>query len=138
MKKRMITRRVVVPAVAALGITALCAGVAAATDSVTGTAVAGNGLNVRLAANGSGSDLLNSPITAVIPYGSQVHITCTWLNDSVTGPWGSTDVWDGIDYYVTPDNVTHDVGPDNLVSDAWVNTGGDTSQMGLRSCYAVG
>jgi hypothetical protein len=138
MKKRLITRRAVVPVVAALGITAFCAGVAAATDSVTGTASAPGGLNVRLAANGSGSDLLNSPITAVIPYGSRIDITCTWPNDWVTGPWGSTDVWDGIDYYVTPDNVTHYVDPDNLVSDAWVNTGGDTSQMGLRSCYAVG
>jgi hypothetical protein len=67
-----------------------------------------------------------------------VRITCTWNNDAVNGPWGSTDVWDGIDYYVTPDCVTHSVGYDNLVSDAWINTGGDTSKMGLPSCYALG
>ena len=145
---RLAAPRAVIPAVVIAGALAAplaCAGPASASSSVTGTAAAGAGLHVRLATNGGATDMLTAPVTATIPYGATVDIVCVWSfpGDNVTGPWRTTNIWDGIDYYiyngvktyVSPSDQTWD---DHLVSDAWVNDGGNTENMGLPGCYGGG
>jgi uncharacterized protein YraI len=139
-KNRKIAYRAAV-AVAALGLMLMTS--EAAHADVAGTTAASPDLNIRLATGGAGSDILNSPIAGSVPYGSTVHIVCAWNFANIDGPWGWTTVWDAIDYYTTPDGVQHWVNPsdhgwdDNFVSDAWVNTGGDTSTM-VPACYGGG
>jgi hypothetical protein len=142
------TPRAIIPVLVvagALAATLTCAGSASAASSVTGTVAAGSGLHVRLATSGAATDMLTAPVTATIPYGATVDIVCYWIfpGDNVTGPWRTTDVWDGIDYYVyhgtktyvSPSDHTWD---DHLVSDAWINDGGNTENMGLPTCYGWG
>lgn len=110
--------------------TALAAGPAAASErptvatAVTGTVDASLGLNLHSA----------SPTGAVIgamPYGTRAHITCWTPGPQVTGPYGATTVWDAVDEYTTPSGETYvfTPGPRVYASDAWIDTGGDTSRM---------
>lgn len=63
-------------------------------------------LNVR---RGPGT---NYPVTRVLPEGAKVPIFCQTPGTTVTGPYGTTNIWDNID-------------DSEFVSDAYVNTGSD-------------
>ncbi|MFJ6250848.1 MULTISPECIES: SH3 domain-containing protein [unclassified Streptomyces] len=52
------------------------------------------------------------PIVRSLPLGATVAISCQKYGESVTGPYGTTRVWDGI-------------GPGEYVSDSYVRTGSD-------------
>ncbi|WP_338677430.1 SH3 domain-containing protein [Streptomyces sp. SCSIO 30461] len=51
-------------------------------------------------------------ILRVLPYGSQVPINCQKPGERVTGPYGTSNLWDNI-------------ANGEFVSDAYVNTGSD-------------
>src|SRR5262249_47217844 len=87
---------------------------------LTGKVEASPTLNVR---SGPGPD---HPVVGTVPYGDVVGIGCWARGASVTATWqdGSTwttDVWDRL-----AQNVN---GSPGYVSDAWINTGGDTSKQ---------
>jgi uncharacterized protein YraI len=63
-------------------------------------------LNVR---SGPGTGY---PIVRVLPVGAKVPIFCQTPGTSVTGPYGTTNIWDNID-------------DGEYVSDAYVKTGSD-------------
>jgi uncharacterized protein YraI len=63
-------------------------------------------LNVR---SGPGTGY---PIVKVLPEGSRVPIHCQTPGTTVTGPYGTTNIWDNI-------------ASGQYVSDAYVNTGSD-------------
>jgi len=100
------------------------AGGAPAGGGLTGTVEASPVVNVR---SGPGTTYEQ---VGTIPYGAVVAISC-WVNgDSVSARWqdGSTwttKVWDRL-------TGTFE-GRTGYVSDAWINTGGDTSKQ-ARSC----
>ncbi|WP_405907294.1 MULTISPECIES: SH3 domain-containing protein [unclassified Streptomyces] len=52
------------------------------------------------------------PITRVLPEGAKVPIFCQTPGESITGPYGTSNIWDNIDN-------------GEYVSDAYVNTGSD-------------
>ncbi len=52
------------------------------------------------------------PIVRSLPLGATVAISCQKYGESVTGPYGTTRVWDSI-------------GPGEYVSDSYVRTGSD-------------
>ena len=95
------------------------------TDSgLTGVVEASPTLNVR---SGPGTD---HPVVGTIRYGDQVGISCWTKGAQVTATWqdGSTwttEVWDRLDQNFG--------GAAGYVSDAWINTGGDTSKQ-ASSC----
>jgi uncharacterized protein YraI len=101
------------------------AGTAQAAESIIhGTVDARLGLNVH-----SGS-----PTGAVIdtmPYNSNAVLYCWVTGPAVTGPFGTTTVWDAVDSYTTASGQSVAFVGDSRVfsSDAWLNTGGDTSKM---------
>jgi surface antigen len=85
---------------------------------VTGTVKASPTLNVR---SGPGT---NYGVVGSVAYGARINIACYNRGTTVTATWpdGSTwttNVWDGLRNNST---VTY-------VSDAWVDTGGDTATM---------
>ncbi|MET9885952.1 SH3 domain-containing protein [Streptomyces sp. NPDC006430] len=55
---------------------------------------------------------LGYAIVRVLPYGASVTIRCQTDGDTVTGPYGTTNIWDCI-------------GNGEFVSDAYVHTGSD-------------
>jgi hypothetical protein len=61
-------------------------------------------------------------IVGSLPYGDEVAIRCYERGDSVTGWGGTTNVWDLI---LNPNGD----GFLGWASDAWIDTGGDTSTM---------
>lgn len=63
-------------------------------------------LNVRSGAS------TNYPITRVLPEGAKVPIFCQTPGQSITGPYGTSNIWDNIDN-------------GEYVSDAYVLTGSD-------------
>lgn len=85
---------------------------ATAATVVTATAVRyypvapGVRLNVR---RGPGTQY---PIVRILPEGARVPIFCQTPGTTVTGPYGTTNIWDNID-------------DGEFVSDAYVNTGSD-------------
>jgi hypothetical protein len=101
-------------------------------DSPSGTVAANPTLNVRTA-SGSGNVGTGSVI-GTIPNGSTVRIGCTYPGPSVTGPWGSTSVWDAIFGYTDPGGTWHGLSGWAFVADAWINSGGDTSSF-VISCF---
>lgn len=121
MSIRMRTAALTLAAVAAL--IALPASAQAAGE-VNGTVAATAGLNVH-----SGSP--TGPVIDVMPYQSVARLYCWVYGPTITGPWGSTSVWDAVAGYTTPwgQNVVYGPGPHPFSSDAWLNTGGDTSTM---------
>jgi hypothetical protein len=91
---------------------------------LTGVVEASPTLNVR---SGPGPD---HPVVGTVPYGGSVGISCWTQGAPVTATWqdGSTwttDVWDRL-----AENINGGAG---YVSDAWINTGGDTSKQ-ISSC----
>jgi surface antigen len=91
-------------------------------SGLTGIVEASPTLNVR---SGPGPD---HPVVGTIPYGDSVGISCWTRGAPVTATWqdGSTwttDVWDRLDQG----------GATGYVSDAWINTGGDTAKQ-ASSC----
>ncbi|MER5508962.1 SH3 domain-containing protein [Streptomyces sp. NPDC002766] len=78
----------------------------AAAASTTYAIAPGVRLNVR---SGPGTSY---PIVRVLPEGSRVAILCQSPGTSVTGPYGTSSIWDCI-------------GSDEFISDAYVLTGSD-------------
>ncbi|MEV4926895.1 SH3 domain-containing protein [Streptomyces roseoverticillatus] len=66
----------------------------------------GQQVNVRRGPN------TGSQIVRVLPEDSRVAIRCQTRGETVTGPYGTTDIWDSI-------------APGQYVSDAYVKTGSD-------------
>jgi hypothetical protein len=97
---------------------------AEAASSVNGRVMAQLGLNVH-----SGSPTGQAIDT--MPYNSTAQIYCWVSGPSETGPYGSTSVWDALDGYTTPSgqSVVFGAGAKAFSSDAWLDTGGDTSTM---------
>jgi hypothetical protein len=62
-----------------------------------------------------------SGILGAVTQDQYVHIVCTQYGDAVTGPWGTTTLWDYIDYPYY-----------GYVSDMWVNTA--SGQPVVGSC----
>lgn len=63
-------------------------------------------------------------VVLTLPFGKQVAVSCYELGDTVTGWGGTTNVWDLL--------INDAAGGDGFygwASDAWINTGGDTSTM---------
>lgn len=88
--------------------------------ALTGTVEASPTLSVR---SGPGTD---HPVIGTVAFGDSVAIHCWARGTSVSATWpdGSTfttDVWDRLEQQVG--------GTTGYVSDAWVNTGGDTSKQ---------
>ena len=99
---------------------------------LTGTTVARAGLNVHLVKDGG---IATSPVITAIPYDSTVYIACWNYDAQETGPWGTTKVWDALAGYRPPGGSYQDLSHDGgvpFVTDAWVDTGGDTSSMTLE------
>jgi hypothetical protein len=97
---------------------------AQAAGQVNGRVAATAGLNVR-----SGSP--TGVVIDVMPYNSVARLYCWVSGPAINGPWGTTSVWDAVDGYTTPwgENVVYGAGPHVFSSDAWLDTGGDTSKM---------
>ncbi|MFH8787766.1 SH3 domain-containing protein [Streptomyces roseoverticillatus] len=66
----------------------------------------GQQINVRRGPN------TGSQIVRVLPEDSRVAIRCQTRGETITGPYGTTDIWDSI-------------APGQYVSDAYVKTGSD-------------
>lgn len=90
-----------------------------------GTVAASPSLNVRTA-SGPGSAGTGSVI-GTVPNGATVYFGCTAQGPSVTGPWGASATWDALFGYRTSDGAYHSLGGWAFVADAWVDTGGDSS-----------
>lgn len=112
-------------------VSALAGGIALAATSpaqaatfVYGRVAATAGLNIR-----SGSP--TGPVIDTMPYNSTAQLYCWVYGPPITGPWGTTSVWDAVNGYTTPwgENVVFGAGAKVFSSDAWLNTGGDTSKM---------
>ena len=104
--------------------------------SITGTTAAGAGLNAHLDPNGAAGPIAGGQVVAPIPVNSTVYIDCAWYDANETGPWGTTNVWDLIEGYRT-NGTYHDLtgyAGQAFVSDAWVNTGGNTADM-VTPCF---
>jgi uncharacterized protein YraI len=78
----------------------------ASADLVTYPVAPGVRLNVR---SGPGTSY---PIVRVLPYDTRVTIYCQSPGTTVSGYYGTTNIWDNI-------------GSDQFVSDAYVKTGSD-------------
>lgn len=91
-----------------------------------GTVAASLGLRARSHASKFTDVTLNDPVIGVYPQNTEVHVFCVLNGPSETGPWGTTAIWDAIDYYQEPgQNVTFysPIPPYAVSSDAWINTG---------------
>jgi uncharacterized protein YraI len=82
------------------------------------------GLNVH-----SGSP--TGQVIDTMPFDSTAQIYCWVSGPAVTGPYGTTSVWDALDGYTTPSGQRYAFSGGTKVfsSDAWLDTGGDTSKM---------
>ncbi|MEU4097866.1 SH3 domain-containing protein [Streptomyces sp. NPDC026673] len=85
---------------------AVIADITAAADVVHYPVAPGCRLNVR---SGPGT---NYPIVKVLPYDIKVPIFCQAPGTTVSGYYGTSNIWDRI-------------GPNQFVSDAYVHTGSD-------------
>jgi hypothetical protein len=105
-----------------------CSGVGSSVNGTTfnGCVNAGAGLNFR-SHSGGGSVTWNDPPIMTAPYGTRVWIDCYFTGPSVTGPYGTTDIWDDIAGYIEPGQsivtVFSDPGTYAVASDAWIYTG---------------
>lgn len=97
---------------------------AQASSMVNGRVMARLGLNVH-----SGSP--TGPVIDTMPYNSTAQIYCWVGGPAITGPYGTTSVWDAINGYTTPSgqNYLFCCGREVFSSDAWLDTGSDTSKM---------
>lgn len=121
----------------AAGLSTLLSITAASAYTLTGAAAAPAGLMARFDPDGASGSIAGGQVVATIPDHSTVYIDCYWNDAAENGPWGSTRVWDDIEGYRTPDGAYHDLSGyagSVFVTDAWVDTGGDTSRM-ARPCF---
>jgi hypothetical protein len=109
-----------------------------APDGFKGGTVKDDNLDMRDAGM-AGPVTWNSPVVRHAALGTQLVIVC-WMNGpSVTGSFGngdtiytySTTVWDAV--VDTNATTLNDGTPRLAVSDAWMDTGGDTSKL-IRKC----
>ncbi|MER8160709.1 SH3 domain-containing protein [Streptomyces sp. NPDC094472] len=77
-----------------------------AAGAITYPTAPGYQVNVR---SGPGT---NHRVVKVLPYNTRVPIRCQRHGEKVSGPYGTTDIWDSI-------------APGQYVSDAYVRTGSD-------------
>jgi hypothetical protein len=68
------------------------------------------------------------PVIDKIPYGTRVHVYCTFTGGpKIDGWFQPSNVWDAIDTYVTPSGSSVGFPPPHpphpVVADAWVDTG---------------
>ncbi|MGP3947033.1 MULTISPECIES: SH3 domain-containing protein [Streptomyces] len=82
------------------------ADVTATAGAITYPTAPGYQVNVR---SGPGT---NHRVVKVLPYNTRVPIRCQRHGEKVSGPYGTTDIWDSI-------------APGQYVSDAYVRTGSD-------------
>jgi hypothetical protein len=84
------------------------------------------GLNARVH-HGTGPVSFNDTVLYTYPYGTQVHVYCYLTGPAVTGPAGTTTIWDAIDVFRVPGGTTSawDAGAFIVSSDAWIFTGSD-------------
>jgi hypothetical protein len=105
-----------------------CSGVGSSVNGTTfnGCVNASAGLKFRSHAGG-GDVTWNDPPIMTAPYGTRVWIDCYFTGPSVTGPYGTTDIWDDIAGYIEPGQsivtVFSDPGTYAVASDAWIYTG---------------
>jgi hypothetical protein len=84
-----------------------------------------DGLNMRT------SPSLSASVERQTAFGSEMPIVCWTTGPSITATWPngqtySTDVWDGV---ANSNSSSKTDGTRAYVSDAWMDTGGDTSTM---------
>jgi hypothetical protein len=68
-----------------------------------------------------------SRVIGTIPYGTDVQIDCVVNGPAVTGPFGTTTLWDRVPGYQGND-------PAAWVSDAWLNTGRNDPSVDNSLC----
>jgi hypothetical protein len=123
-----------------VGLSALSLGAAPAPERVVeGIVIAELGLNLRMPSNGG--QVGDAVLT--VPVGTTLEIFCVVAGGPEIpgpygtggGPYGPSTVWDGVSAYQPPGEDRHELGSGWLLaSDAWVDTGGPTEQMGLPAC----
>jgi hypothetical protein len=87
--------------------------------------VEADGLNMRT------SPILSASVERQTGFGSEISIVCWRTGPSITATWPdgetySTDVWDGV---ADSNSSSKNDGTRAYVSDAWIDTGGDTSTL---------
>jgi hypothetical protein len=90
-----------------------------------GIVIAYPAVNVRPGAPTLGPDM--SRVIGTIPYGTDVQIDCVVNGPAVTGPFGTTTLWDRVPGYQGND-------PAAWVSDAWLNTGRNDPSVDNSLC----
>jgi hypothetical protein len=105
-----------------------CSGVGSSVNGTTfnGCVNASAGLNFR-SHSGGGNVTWNDPPIMTAPYGTRVWIDCYFTGPPVTGPYGTTDIWDDVAGYIEPGQsivtVFSSPGTFAVASDAWIYTG---------------
>lgn len=85
-----------------------------------GQVIAPNGLNVRALAGGQ-TPSTSLPPKGYLAYHQVVTIRCYYTGQTITGPYGPTNIWDSIIGYQTT--------TDGVASDAWIYTGSNTPKV---------
>jgi len=80
-----------------------------------------SGLNVRGIKVGQYPST-NLPIVGHLSYNQVVTIRCYYIGQTITGPYGPTNIWDSIIGYQTNNY-------DGIASDAWIYTGSNTPKV---------
>ena len=105
-----------------------CSGVGSSVNGTifNGCVNASAGLKFR-SHSGGGNVTWNDPPIMTAPFGTRVWIDCYFTGPSVTGPYGTTDIWDDIAGYIEPGQsivtVFSNPGTYAVASDAWIYTG---------------
>ncbi len=105
-----------------------CSGVGSSVNGTTfnGCVMASAGLNLR-SHTGGGNVSFNDPVIMTAPFDTRVWIDCYFTGPSVTGPYGTTDIWDDVAGYIEPGQsivaVFSSPGTYAVASDAWIYTG---------------
>jgi hypothetical protein len=86
-----------------------------------GVVIAHAGLNVRGIKVGQ-TPSTNLPVVGHLAYNQVVTIRCYYTGQTITGPYGPTNVWDSIIGYQTNQY-------DGIASDAWIYTGSNTPRV---------
>lgn len=137
-KSRLLSYAAVLALASAPGLTASASAApksptayAASQDAPNGTAAAASGLNVRHCQgcrDGVPSTAL--PTIYTLGNGTKLWIRCYYHGETVSGPWGSSDIWDVVPEFQEPGQPVASFSPYGgnppVVSDAWVYTGSMT------------
>ena len=86
-----------------------------------GVVIAQNGLNIRALRVGQ-TPSTSLPVVGHLAYNQVVTIRCYYTGQTITGPYGPTNIWDSIIGYQTNNY-------DGVASDAWIYTGSNTPQV---------